>query len=599
MKRILSGSIAAAMFLLSSLSGCVKTEETFHYVKLSQVACSFDGDGNTPLAITVETSPAAYEITPGDTWVKAEKSEEDNTLILTVADNDTGAERSTVIIVTAGSASREITVQQLTRDNRIARYRKLDTFSSMGGAMSPSGKYVGGFSEQVDENDMWYFTPIIIDTETGEKHEFGPYPQSLYALSQANAITDQGLLFISDGQNGGQIAIDLTGNIFIPEAAGYTNKPEVSQTSSDGKYWVGYIQAGMFKPLLWTEGTVAELPMPALNYRNEEFWAGVLARGISANGEIIYGTSWENDDCGMLYWKNNGTTVEEPRWVGDDIRRLTPVIVEDWMGEYEYNLVDGCICTAETTKVSPSGKWIATTYRKEEVGSDGFIAYVQRPAFYNTETETTTVVEDYGEATGMHVTDDGIAFIGIGMFRYTPHPILHNVFARGLPCLMSVLMIALPWLAPQLSKVVYVISDLAIVIGALAGFQWLAGRNTLTNVEALAGMMFLGWFIIFSRQIAAIESDRVQTQLILAQSQAARIRRGSCGGQRNRSWNRFPTLVGSLILVTVHEHSPQTIRRGVTRTDGTSPVLMAIRNRSSLWWAFYRSSATGSFSTAP
>ena len=52
------------MFLLSSLSGCVKTEETFHYVKLSQVACSFDGDGNTPLAITVETSPAAYEITP-------------------------------------------------------------------------------------------------------------------------------------------------------------------------------------------------------------------------------------------------------------------------------------------------------------------------------------------------------------------------------------------------------------------------------------------------------------------------------------------------------------------------------------------------------
>lgn len=112
----------------------------------------------------------------------------------------------------------------------------------------------------------------------------------------------------------------------------------------------------------------------------------------------------------------------------------------------------------------------------------------------------------------------GIAFIGIGMFRYTPHPILHNVFARGLPCLMSVLMIALPWLAPQLSKVVYVISDLAIVIGALAGFQWLAGRNTLTNVEALAGMMFLGWFIIFSRQIAAIESDRVQTQLILSQT---------------------------------------------------------------------------------
>ena len=51
------------------------------------------------------------------------------------------------------------------------------------------------------------------------------------------------------------------------------------------------------------------------------------------------------------------------------------------------------------------------------------------------------------------------------------------------------------------------VSDLAIVIGAYAGFQWLSGHNTLTNVEALAGMMFLGWFIIFSRQIAAIEAD--------------------------------------------------------------------------------------------
>lgn len=112
----------------------------------------------------------------------------------------------------------------------------------------------------------------------------------------------------------------------------------------------------------------------------------------------------------------------------------------------------------------------------------------------------------------------GIAFIGIGTFRYTPHPILHNVFARGLPCLMSVLLIALPWLAPQLSKVVYVVSDLAIAVGAAAGYQWLSGHNTLTNVEALAGMMFLGWFIIFSRQIAAIEADRVQTQLVLAQT---------------------------------------------------------------------------------
>lgn len=44
------------------------------------------------------------------------------------------------------------------------------------------------------------------------------------------------------------------------------------------------------------------------------------------------------------------------------------------------------------------------------------------------------------------------------------------------------------------------------------------GNNTLTNVEALAGLAFLGWFIVFSRQIAAIEADRVAAQLLHAQA---------------------------------------------------------------------------------
>ena len=48
--------------------------------------------------------------------------------------------------------------------------------------------------------------------------------------------------------------------------------------------------------------------------------------------------------------------------------------------------------------------------------------------------------------------------------------------------------------------------------------MWLKGHNTLTNVEALAGMMFLGWFIVFSRQIASIEADRIQQQLLLRQT---------------------------------------------------------------------------------
>ena len=421
MKRLFTTGIAAATLLLSCLSGCTKTEETFHYVNLSQVACSFLGEGNQPLEITVKASPAAYEATPGATWVKATQSEDGKVLILTVDDNDTGAERSTTVTIAAGEALQTIQVNQLPKDSAIARYRKLDTFQ-MGAAMSPSGKYAGGFTVSIAPDDSYLFTPTIVDLETGEVYEFGPFPESLYYLTQTMAITDQGLLFISDGSNGGQIAIDLTGNIFIPEApAGFTSKPEIQGTSADGVYWVGYaredaIGKGLCKPLLWTDGVAQELPLPDLNYRNEEIWYGVMARGISANGKIIYGTSWENLDFGMLYWVNNGANTEKPKWVGEDVREVWEETMKMSDGtEYTTHLVNGLICQAQLTKISPNGKWIASSYRTETPADDRIsIVTTQTAAFYNTETETTTIVSDYGESTGVHVTDDGIGFIGIG-----------------------------------------------------------------------------------------------------------------------------------------------------------------------------------------
>ena len=419
MKRLFTTGIAAATLLLSCLSGCTKTEETFHYVNLSQVACSFLGEGNQPLEITVKASPAAYEATPGATWVKATQSEDGKVLILTVDDNDTGAERSTTVTIAAGEALQTIQVNQLPKDSAIARYRKLDTFQ-MGAAMSPSGKYAGGFTVSIAPDDSYLFTPTIVDLETGEVYEFGPFPGSLYYLMQTMAITNQGLLFISDG--GGQIAIDLTGNIFIPEApAGFTSKPEIQGTSADGVYWVGYaredaIGKGLCKPLLWTDGVAQELPLPDLNYRNEEIWYGVMARGISANGKIIYGTSWENLDFGMLYWVNNGANTEKPKWVGEDVREVWEETMKMSDGtEYTTHLVNGLICQAQLTKISPNGKWIASSYRTETPADDRIsIVTTQTAAFYNTETETTTIVSDYGESVGVHVTDDGIGFIGIG-----------------------------------------------------------------------------------------------------------------------------------------------------------------------------------------
>ena len=120
---------------------------------------------------------------------------------------------------------------------------------------------------------------------------------------------------------------------------------------------------------------------------------------------------------------------------------------------------------------------------------------------------------------GVMLTMSGIAFIGIGAFRYTPHPILHNVFARGLPVLMLVLFLLLPWVAPRLSRTVMLISDLMLLVCAAFGVEWLLGMITLTNVDALDCLVYLGWFIVLSRQIAALEADRITLQLAQAQVQ--------------------------------------------------------------------------------
>ena len=108
----------------------------------------------------------------------------------------------------------------------------------------------------------------------------------------------------------------------------------------------------------------------------------------------------------------------------------------------------------------------------------------------------------------------GCCFIGIGSFRQTPHPIAHNAFAFSLPGITAVLLLALPWLAPLFSKAMYVVSDLIVVVGTVAVIIWRFDITSMTNLELLLGMLFFGWFIVFCRQIAALEADRIQEQVV-------------------------------------------------------------------------------------
>ena len=142
---------------------------------------------------------------------------------------------------------------------------------------------------------------------------------------------------------------------------------------------------------------------------------GIIARGISADGSIAYGTIWDNLDFGMVYWKDwqNGGQAE---YVGKDVHVRKVEKALDSQGlEYDYYCADGMICQANRTNISPSGKWIAGSYRTWTLAENRMDAVTsQVAAFYDVETETTVIVDEYGKSTGTHVTDDGIGFIGLG-----------------------------------------------------------------------------------------------------------------------------------------------------------------------------------------
>lgn len=405
MKNRMLLSVFSFVAIALAVTGCQKEEK--HYIKISSATCSFKGEGSEPQTISVESS-SAWSAKSSVAWLTV-TDVTDGSFKLAAENNDTGRERIATVVVAASGVSKEITVNQLMKDGKISRYRKLDQFTT-GTVISPSGKYVAGYITDVSEyDDSFEYTPVIIDIETDKWHTSGPYPQALFDLAGPLAVSDEGLFFIGDDSQG-TFFIDLDGNYgMLDNPSGFKSSPTVQGTSADGSIWVGYAYKDLYRPLKYTNKVAEILPMPELNYRGDEFSSGIMARGVSANGEIIYGTTWDDLDAGMVYWDKQG----DVHYVGEDVRELTPITIGTGADAFTYNLVKGIKSWAGSTHVSPNGKYIAGTYAVETLASNGSDLEVKYyAAFFNTETKTTVIFDEYEDSIGFNATDDGIGFIG-------------------------------------------------------------------------------------------------------------------------------------------------------------------------------------------
>lgn len=412
MKNILSKTVLALGITAMVMAGCTEngTSEK-QYVYLSDAACTFQSAGNEPFTITVETSPAEWTVTPGASWVTAEQS--GNDLVLTAADNADGMERTTTISITAGQAEQTITVIQLSDDSLPMRFRKLAEFHSA--VISPNGKWVGGYYSYAEEGDAALHRFIFIDLETDERIELGSYPESLMFPTSVECITDTGILYAVDA-NGGMKAFDVNEqNYYEVEVPGVDAATlGLGNVSADGTFWVGWAMVNShYRPYVCENGTATMLPLPEKDFRDVPYDGDdfdLMARGFSEDHSIIYGTTWDNKDFGMIYWDADRNV----HFVGEDVRKVTTIQRPDgYGGTYDYNIVDGMISWAGQYQISPNGRWIAGTFRTETAVDDGnSIEQTFSPAFYDVENNKTYIMSEYGDGSGMVVTDDGIGFIG-------------------------------------------------------------------------------------------------------------------------------------------------------------------------------------------
>ena len=394
--------------------GCTQTIEEVQFIKLEETAYSFLGQGNGPCTIAVEAS-GDWDIEISAAWVRLVEKTAGN-IVIEVDDNEASEDREAHIDFMCGDAFETVRVYQLGDTYLPWTFRYPIEF--WGIAISPNGRYVGGLLEELQEDGSYIYNVIVIDTSTDERKTVASVPESMYLLGMVEAITDQGVIFIYDDASLGCVAFDLDGNSFRPQSmAGLSEECTVYASSADGRIWTGdivsyeedeqYGRVRFYNPVVWIDGEPEVLPLPPLNYRDQPIFAGVIARGMSHDGSVIYGSTWENTDHGMVYWKK-GAQGYEVDYVGQDVRKVEHVTFEK-NGEI-IETVDVCGMTIynERMNCSPSGQYIAGTYRTED-RSSGTFATAAYPAFFNTETGKTTIFWDL-QGTGTTVTDDGIGF---------------------------------------------------------------------------------------------------------------------------------------------------------------------------------------------
>jgi hypothetical membrane protein len=96
----------------------------------------------------------------------------------------------------------------------------------------------------------------------------------------------------------------------------------------------------------------------------------------------------------------------------------------------------------------------------------------------------------------------GIFLTCVGIFPVDRFFLVHNTVATGMTVAFGLVVLALPWLVPSVSKVFVAFGYLYVAVIVLLVIFFATGYYNLTAVELIAAILIFSWIIVFLRATA-------------------------------------------------------------------------------------------------
>lgn len=386
---------------LISLTSWSCTKELYNkYITPQYSAYSFSAASDS-CEIDIQTN-TNWSISNSNTdWLTAEKID-NNILKLKVNRNTTTNYRETVLILSDGNLVKtEITILQNSASfhGEFHDITQMDPYHTI---TSPGLKKIASI---ILDMESYKKVPIILDIATNKTTILN----NISGIFRVSAISDDGKTIACE-LNGKTSTLYIDGKQQDIKGLNGDPKIQICGMSSDGKIIVGnsISQDNYSTPVYLENNELKELPMPDDDPFQSGLPSGIIVKGCSPDGRIIYGI--EPTSFGLIYWKNG-----ELFYPGYDNATIKTVLVSIF-GTLKQVEKACTICLtdeyAELKFSSANGRYIAAKLIDyiQEKPNEPAIKY-SYPARIDTETGEINIIKtEMTDAAALTVNNEGLLF---------------------------------------------------------------------------------------------------------------------------------------------------------------------------------------------